>query len=70
MATLTPRELAIRERIEALIRVMEPCLDLVLAFGDRVSRLVERDEDWEPPPPGPGLTGRAGPGAGGPPPSP
>jgi hypothetical protein len=67
---LTPRELAIRERTEALIRVMEPCLDLLLAFGDRVSRLVERDEDWEPPQPGPRLTGRAGPGARGPAPSP
>ena len=49
MATLTPRELAIRDRIEALIRLLEPGLDLVLAVGDRVSRLVDRDDDWDPP---------------------
>jgi hypothetical protein len=49
MASLSPREQAVRDRIEALIRIMEPGLDLLLAFGDRVSRLVERDDDWEPP---------------------
>jgi hypothetical protein len=65
MADLTPREIAIRERIEALIRVMAPCLDLLLAVGDRVSRLAERDDEWEAPPPGTALTGRAGPAAGG-----
>lgn len=51
MATLTPRELAVRERIEALIRLMEPGLNLLLAIGDRVSRLVEREESWEAPSP-------------------
>ena len=64
MAALSPRELAMRERIEALIRVMEPCLDLVLAVGDRVSRLVDRDDEWEPPRLASSLTGRAGPAAG------
>ena len=49
MASLTPREEAFRERIEALIRLVEPGLDLLLAIGDRVSRLVERNDDWEPP---------------------
>jgi hypothetical protein len=49
MASLSPREQAIRERIEALIRLMEPGLDLLLAVGDRVSRLVGSDDDWEAP---------------------
>jgi hypothetical protein len=49
MASLSPREQAVRDRIEALIRLTEPGLDLLLAIGDRVSRLVERDDDWEPP---------------------
>lgn len=49
MAPLTQREQAIRERVETLIRLMEPGLDLMLAVGDRVSRLLERDDTWEPP---------------------
>ena len=51
MAALSPREMAIRDRVEALIRLMEPGLVLVLAAADRVSRLVERDDAWEPPRP-------------------
>jgi len=59
MASLSPREQAVRDRIEALIRLIEPGLDLLLAVGDRVSRLVERDDDWEPPrPASPPITGR------------
>ncbi len=49
MAALSPREQATRDRVEVLIRLIEPGLDLVLAVGERVSRLVERDDDWEPP---------------------
>jgi hypothetical protein len=56
MAALTPREQAIRDRVEALIRVMEPGLDLLLAAADRVSRLVERESTWTPPT-GAGLPG-------------
>jgi len=33
-----------RRRIERLIRLAAPALDLVLAAGDRVSRVVGRDE--------------------------
>ena len=51
MAALTPREQAIRDRIEALIRVMQPGLDLLLALGDLVSRRLEPKDDWEPPRP-------------------
>ncbi|HKG18007.1 MAG TPA: hypothetical protein VKA96_09995 [Solirubrobacteraceae bacterium] len=59
MASLSPREQAVRDRIEALVRLMEPGLDLLLAIGDRVSRLVERNDDWEPPrPASPPVTGR------------
>jgi hypothetical protein len=36
--------------VETLIRVMAPALDLVLAAGDRVSRIVERDDpEYYPP---------------------
>ena len=62
MASLSPREQAVRDRIEALVRLMEPGLDLLLAIGDRVSRLVERNDDWEPPrPTSPSVTGRGRP---------
>jgi hypothetical protein len=49
MAPLTSRELATRERIESLIRLMEPGLNLILAAGERVSRMAGADDDWEPP---------------------
>jgi hypothetical protein len=45
----SPTQLAWRGRIEAGLRVVEPLLDLVLAAGDRVSRIVEpRDLDHVP----------------------
>jgi hypothetical protein len=44
----TPTQLVWRGRIEAVLRVAAPALDLVLAAGDRLSRVVERDE-VEPP---------------------
>jgi hypothetical protein len=40
----TPTQLAWRGRIEAVLRIAAPALDLLLAAGDRVSRVVERDE--------------------------
>ena len=50
MAVRTPRQLAWRGRVEAGIRVAAPLLDVVLAVGDRVSRVVSRgDADPEPP---------------------
>ena len=49
MAPLSARERARRDRIESLIRLMEPGLNLVLAVGERVSRLAGSDDDWEPP---------------------
>jgi hypothetical protein len=50
MAPLTPDQLRNRRRVESLIRVMAPALDLVLAAGDRISRVVERDDvEYYPP---------------------
>ena len=50
MATLTPGQLRTRRRIEGVIRLMAPALDVVLAVGDRVSRIVEpEDSDYYPP---------------------
>lgn len=50
MAPLTPSQLRTRRRFESVIRVMAPALDLVLAAGDRVSRIVEReDAEYYPP---------------------
>jgi hypothetical protein len=50
VAPLTPSQLRTRQRVETLIRLMAPALDLVLAAGDRVSRIVERDDpEYYPP---------------------
>lgn len=52
MAPPSPTQLAWRGRIETLIRLAQPALDLVLAAGERVSRVVEpEDLDWTPPRP-------------------
>ncbi len=50
MAQPSPTQLAWRRRVEAVLAVAAPALDLVLAAGDRLSRAVERDDlDWVPP---------------------
>lgn len=50
MASLTPEQLRTRERIEGVIRVMAPVLDIVLKAGERLSRIVEReDQEYYPP---------------------
>jgi hypothetical protein len=50
MAPLTADQLRTRRRVESLIRVIAPALDLVLAAGDRVSRVVEREDvEYYPP---------------------
>jgi hypothetical protein len=47
---LTPTQRRRRDRIERLIRLVAPGLDLVLAVGDRISRLVEpEDQEYYPP---------------------
>jgi hypothetical protein len=45
VAPPSPTQLAWRGRIEAVLRVAAPALDLLLAAGDRVSRAVDRDDD-------------------------
>ncbi len=50
MSPLTPDQLRTRRRVESVIQLMAPALDLVLAVGDRVSRVVERDDpEYYPP---------------------
>ena len=45
MAPLTPAQQARRDRVESVIALAAPVLDLVLAVGDRVSRMVGADDD-------------------------
>jgi len=67
MAPLTPAQRRTRARVETLIRVISPALNLVLATGERISRLVEpEDHEYYPPrvgqvepPPRPGSEPRA-----------
>jgi hypothetical protein len=50
MAPMTPDQLRTRRRVEGVIRVIAPALDLVLAVGDRISRVVEREDvEYYPP---------------------
>jgi hypothetical protein len=44
MSKLTPDQLRTRERVESVIRLVAPGLNLVLAVGERVSRIVEPDD--------------------------
>ena len=47
---MTPDQLRTRQRIEGMIRLMSPALDAVLAVGERVSRIVEREDvEYYPP---------------------
>jgi hypothetical protein len=50
VAPLTPEQRRTRARVETLIRLAAPGLSLVLAVGDRLSRLVEpEDHGYYPP---------------------
>lgn len=50
MGALTPTQRRRRGGIERVIRIAEPGLNLMLAFGDRLSRVIERDDpDYYPP---------------------
>jgi hypothetical protein len=50
VAPMTPDQVRTRRRVEGVIRLMAPALDLVLAVGDRVSRIVEREDvEYYPP---------------------
>ena len=60
MTQLTSSQERVRERFETLIGLMAPGLSLVLAVGDRVSRIVQPEDfdyypvrplgEWEPRP--------------------
>ena len=49
MATLTPDQRQTRDRVESLIGLAAPALNLLLAFGERLSRVVEpEDSEYYP----------------------
>ena len=49
MANLAPEQRRRRDQIETLIRLMAPGLNLLLAAGERLSRIVEPDDpDYYP----------------------
>ena len=49
MANLAPDQRRRRDQVETLIRLMAPALNVVLAAGERLSRLVEPDDpDYYP----------------------
>jgi hypothetical protein len=50
MASLTAAQQSTRARVETLIRLMAPGLDLLLAVGERIARIAEPDDsDYLPP---------------------
>jgi hypothetical protein len=52
MSQLTPSQRRTRDRVESLIRLAAPALNLVLAAGERLARIVESDDpDYYPPRP-------------------
>ena len=44
----TPRQQLAQERIEGLIGLVAPVLDLVLSVGERISRVVAPEDDYYP----------------------
>ena len=44
MSELSPSEQRTRQRVESVIGLMAPALDVVLAVGDRISRIVEPED--------------------------
>jgi hypothetical protein len=49
VAPLTPDQRRTRERVERLIALAAPALNVVLAVGERVSRIVEpEDSEYYP----------------------
>lgn len=50
MPSITPAQMRTRRRVERVIRLMAPALDVVLAVGERVSRIAEpEDTEYYPP---------------------
>lgn len=47
---MTPDQIRRRDRVESLIRLAAPGLNLILAAGERLSRIVEpEDHEYHPP---------------------
>lgn len=44
MARLSPDQIRTRDRMETVIGVMAPFLNVVLAAGERLSKIVESDD--------------------------
>jgi len=50
MPPMTPDQVRTRERVETLIRIAAPALNVVLAVGERISKIVEpEDHEYYPP---------------------
>ena len=45
MAPLTPEQRRRRDQVETVIRLMAPALNLVLAAGERISKIVSPEDD-------------------------
>jgi hypothetical protein len=48
MPRSTPEQVQLRERFEGLIALLAPALDLVLAAGERISRVAGPEDDYYP----------------------
>ena len=48
MAIPSPRQQLARDRIEGLIGLAAPFLDLVLSVGERISRTIAPEDDYYP----------------------
>ena len=44
----TPQQIARRERVESVIRLAAPVLDLVLSVGERISRVAGPKDEYYP----------------------
>jgi hypothetical protein len=48
MAPPTPQQQLLQDRVEGLIGLAAPFLDLMLAAGDRLARLVSPEDEYVP----------------------
>ena len=48
MPRSTPEQVRLRERFEGLIGFLAPALDLVLAAGERISRVAGPEDEYYP----------------------
>jgi hypothetical protein len=44
----TPKQVGRRQRVESLIGLAAPLLDLMLSVGERISKIVGREEEYYP----------------------